>query len=389
MKACTGRRAIVNTYKLVLKPGTPWVRVDDIPDLIAKALHPLPPGDRGDPNWVHEASEILAARKAAENGHITLLYEAIRKGDLIARNQFTNYADPAAEGDQLRNARVSIDDLKSYLSRFSIEACVFPRLPVRLSKLPPPIDPIDTSRSMDLSHRYTFTEPNWEKWKLIDSTRLWKAACLAANIEPPMDGAEDLWYERQLTHFPAAFKQIWEILNWDEIFSQVPLVNVSGRMLHTIGIADFGQWAINKGLKIPEPLREIAARFEQEIAFQSKVPQRGKAFSPEPTTPADSLVTSMADTASPRHSSAEEKGCEKDTKVTSSPNWKMRIQEQATVLWRRYRTNGANPTRNSIKEELAKWCRQPENNVKTSTGINPDAEYIARHVLRKWEPPND
>jgi hypothetical protein len=289
MKACTGRRAIVNTYKLVLKPGTPWVRVDDIPDLIAKALHPLPLGDRGDPNWVHEASEILAARKAAENGHITLLYEAIRKGDLIARNQFTNYADPAAEGDQLRNARVSIDDLKSYLSRFSIEACVFPRLPVRLSKLPPPIDPIDTSRSMDLSHRYTFTEPNWEKWKLIDSTRLWKAACLAANIEPPMDGAEDLWYERQLTHFPAAFKQIWEILNWDEIFSQVPLVNVSGRMLHTIGIADFGQWAINKRLKIPEPLREIVARYVQANGASSAVPPPVKT-EPTPSEPQSEAV---------------------------------------------------------------------------------------------------
>jgi hypothetical protein len=70
-------------------------------------------------------------------------------------------------------------------------------------------------------------------------------------------------------------------------------------------------------------------------------------------------------------------------------NWKMKIQEQAANIWRRARTQGGNPTKNSIKDDLAKWCRDSKNDIRTPTGINPNSEYIARHVLRKWTPPND
>lgn len=66
-------------------------------------------------------------------------------------------------------------------------------------------------------------------------------------------------------------------------------------------------------------------------------------------------------------------------------NWKMLIQEQAAILWREYKKMDCSPTKNSIKAELAKWCR--ENNVATKTGINPSEDYISRHVLRKWTPP--
>lgn len=73
--------------------------------------------------------------------------------------------------------------------------------------------------------------------------------------------------------------------------------------------------------------------------------------------------------------------------VRPAANWKMRIQEEAAARWRRLRANGANPTKNSIKDDLSKWCR--DKNILTSTGITPNAEYIARHVLKDWTPPKD
>ena len=71
----------------------------------------------------------------------------------------------------------------------------------------------------------------------------------------------------------------------------------------------------------------------------------------------------------------------------SADNWKMAIQSQAAVIWRKYRSMAANPTKNSIKGDLARWCR--DNKIITETGINPSEDYIYRHVLRRWTPPTD
>lgn len=66
-------------------------------------------------------------------------------------------------------------------------------------------------------------------------------------------------------------------------------------------------------------------------------------------------------------------------------NWKMLVQAEAARHWAALRKDGANPTKFSIKDDLARWCR--ENGVKTKTGINPNPEYIYRHALRDWVPP--
>jgi len=67
------------------------------------------------------------------------------------------------------------------------------------------------------------------------------------------------------------------------------------------------------------------------------------------------------------------------------PNWKMLVQSQAAVIWKRYKAMNCSPTKNNIKIDLAKWCR--ENNVVTKSGITPSEDYIYRHVLREWIPP--
>jgi len=68
-------------------------------------------------------------------------------------------------------------------------------------------------------------------------------------------------------------------------------------------------------------------------------------------------------------------------------NWKMRIQAEAAIRWRKLRKVGCNPTKHSLKDDLAGWCRTEA--IMTNTGINPTAEYIYRHVLRQWTPPKD
>jgi hypothetical protein len=68
-------------------------------------------------------------------------------------------------------------------------------------------------------------------------------------------------------------------------------------------------------------------------------------------------------------------------------NWKMRVQAEAAIRWRRQRKLECNPTKHALKDELAKWCR--EKGIKTTGGINPSAEYIYRHALSSWRPPAD
>jgi hypothetical protein len=70
------------------------------------------------------------------------------------------------------------------------------------------------------------------------------------------------------------------------------------------------------------------------------------------------------------------------------PGWKMQIQIQATELVIRLRKSGASPTKQSILEPLARWCR--DNQVLTDGKIFPSANYLRTHVLggKHWDLPN-
>ncbi len=70
------------------------------------------------------------------------------------------------------------------------------------------------------------------------------------------------------------------------------------------------------------------------------------------------------------------------------PNWKMRVQAEATALVLSLRKSGASPTKHSILEPMAQWCR--DNNVMTNGSIFPSANYLRTHVLggKHWDVPN-
>ncbi|SEN29706.1 hypothetical protein SAMN05216404_103297 [Nitrosospira multiformis] len=72
--------------------------------------------------------------------------------------------------------------------------------------------------------------------------------------------------------------------------------------------------------------------------------------------------------------------------VEPPKNWILRVQAQAAIEWKKYQKMQCNPTKHSIKDELARWCK--DNNVRTPTHIIPSADYIYRHVLRNWDPPS-
>lgn len=75
---------------------------------------------------------------------------------------------------------------------------------------------------------------------------------------------------------------------------------------------------------------------------------------------------------------------EKEEKNRSN-SWKEHIQAEAERIWLKLLDRQCSPSKNNIKDLLAKWCRQ--NGVVTDLGKYPTEQYIARHVLANWQPP--
>ena len=95
------------------------------------------------------------------------------------------------------------------------------------------------------------------------------------------------------------------------------------------------------------------------------------------------VVVELADAAKPVKADAAVKAPKRPP-----TNWRHKIQEAAYEHWIRLRACGANPTRHSILGDMAKWCQ--DNDVKTDSGIYPQAGYIKNVVLNgDWkEPPH-
>lgn len=94
-----------------------------------------------------------------------------------------------------------------------------------------------------------------------------------------------------------------------------------------------------------------------------------------------------ATTPEPDQTPAPEVAEDASTPLQAVPNWKMKIQAEATAHCLTLRKAGANPTKNSIVDSMAQWCR--DNNVMTDGGIYPSANYLRTHVLggQHWDWP--
>jgi hypothetical protein len=126
-----------------------------------------------------------------------------------------------------------------------------------------------------MNFKYKFAEPDWDRWRRMDMVHLWEAAALVANVFPEEAYAEHIWYERQLSAFPAPFKYVWEAVNRDKDFGLLPSVNLSGRMLHRVDLRYFASWAAGKGFDLPKPLREKITHVETNALKQASGGQLG------------------------------------------------------------------------------------------------------------------
>jgi hypothetical protein len=110
---------------------------------------------------------------------------------------------------------------------------------------------------------YKFGKPNWDFWIKPDNrVRLWEGICLMIDMEPPRPFGHEIGHLFELKNFPKEFHEAWDILNRDENFSKLEEVGTAGRMLHSINLDGFANWAMYKGLNIPVELREIGERFK-------------------------------------------------------------------------------------------------------------------------------
>lgn len=67
-------------------------------------------------------------------------------------------------------------------------------------------------------------------------------------------------------------------------------------------------------------------------------------------------------------------------------NSKLRAQAQAALIWQKYASTGATPTKTGIRADLLRWCL--DNGVTQLRGGVMSDDYLDRHVLRDWNPPN-
>ncbi|MCE3607588.1 hypothetical protein LXA47_28875, partial [Massilia sp. P8910] len=123
---------------------------------------------------------------------------------------------------------------------------------------PPPTRLASTSGPVLRPFKYNIVPPDWTRWQRLDNVRLWEAACLLGGFEPPLADGQCIWAEYQTVDLPKPFHEIWEIVNADEELSKLEYLPYSGRMLWHVSLVGFSQWAIRKGLSVPDGMCVLA-----------------------------------------------------------------------------------------------------------------------------------
>ena len=299
-----------------------------------------------------------------------------------------------------------------------------------VSKAPPPITPLRGSYSRSSRP----TTANWSKWQHIPQCRLWEAVCLTLDIEP--DDALGDWVRnhRGVPHgFPTELADRIQIakanvntqgpIHPQHEFVDSTFVPVLLREVAAAGLS--WDWVMPKAMKTlvsaaPEPqtrfLELARTRLENRpldyaaLCDEFKSATGGATWSVRfamlqlqqtfQSGGRDLALMALVDEWINEHPLihfeplpakqtapvvAESDGT---ALLPALPNWKMRIQSEATELCLRLQRSGANPTKSSILESMAKWAR--ENKVMTDGNIFPSQGYLRTHVLggKHWDLPN-
>jgi hypothetical protein len=204
--------------------------------------------------------------------------------------------------------------------------------------------------------------PDWDFWKHKTVVTLLEGAFLSCGIDPDSQSYRDiLSFGLDNEEVEKRLRLLKDNLCLPQFFSPA-ILNIGDSNLTGVSLPEFAAWCAHIGFDVPPELAALA----------NAVPQ---------ATPAAKVEAAPVEQAAP------------DAKVkigdVPTSNWKLKIQAEAARRWKELVTMGCSPTRNSIKDDLATWCRN--NEVATDGGIFPRADYIYKHVIRAaiWKPPTN
>ena len=222
--------------------------------------------------------------------------------------------------------------------------------------------------------------PDWSKWLQMPELELWQAVALSLNVEPDTLGSvcyedeDGMWYSfhdaNTIERFPIDIFDPPTIR--DEFIKRKAILeghvntgNCFTASLQTIGAhkyiesSEFAVWVVEHGWEIPDQLSSLGL----------------SALKITPTADSKSSTSATESTGLSTTKTAD----------ASSENWKLRVQTIAAKKWRQAYDQGCSPTIANMKDAIAKSCR--EQDVKTTNGVYPSAEYLRTHVLsnKHWK----
>ena len=203
---------------------------------------------------------------------------------------------------------------------------------------------------------------NWKYWGSLQGIKQWDACALSLNINPDCLKAKKMAIPGKPEFLDASFPSEAALI---EFYDRLTMLNrlTQGNYLAPVNPAWFAAWCVRIELADLPP--ELVAMALQPAPVAQTAP--------------------ATDTAKPMPVATASDG---PAPLPAVPNWKMLIQAEADAHCLRLRKAGANPTKHSILDSMAQWCR--DNNVMTDGNIFPSANYLRAHVLggKHWEVPN-
>lgn len=225
-----------------------------------------------------------------------------------------------------------------------------PTKPARVSKAPPPIEPLRGGGYVPPPNRQP---ARWEVWRFIPSAALWQAVCLSLNTEPDEHLKTDATRPQgNHSRLPAEYGDRLKVCQANTS-TQGPI--------HPKG-------TLNRGMltspHCPVALSEIAA-FATECGWT--IPDEMRALAPPP-----SGAPLVAPAPSPAVSN----------KPDRPPAWIALAQTKALEIIKRQKVNDLYPSQIAIADEIAATFRDEAPQVVGVSGKPLTGETIKRHALK-------
>lgn len=206
---------------------------------------------------------------------------------------------------------------------------------------------------------------SWARyWLAMDGWTIDEAACLLCGVSPSEHNLTQLG-QRQSFDLPAQleYEACFKVRrNLLQRSAETRVLTFPARPGAVI------EWAMGKGMRLPALLIPV----DMEVRSGNWVKQGTPLELVAQNTATPAPVVTVSDGPAP----------------STVSNWKMLVQAEATAHCLRLRKSGANPTKHSIVEAMATWCR--DNDIRTETKIHPSANYLRTHVLggKHWDVPH-